>query len=57
MRNIKSKGLAVYIKDSEEAQMYIKMFAKLTLLPANLIEQGYHFIIAFVKKQESIICS
>lgn len=44
MRNIKRKGLTVYIKNSEEAQMCVKMFAALALLPANLIEQGYQCI-------------
>lgn len=38
MRNIKSKGLTVYVKNSEKVQMCIKMFAALALLPANLIE-------------------
>lgn len=41
MRNIRPKGLTTYLKNSHEAQMCVKMFAALALLPANLIEEGY----------------
>uniref|UniRef100_A0A2S2NGI5 MULE transposase domain-containing protein n=1 Tax=Schizaphis graminum TaxID=13262 RepID=A0A2S2NGI5_SCHGA len=44
MRNIRRKGLTTYLKHSHEAQMSIKMFAALALLPANQIEEGYQCI-------------
>jgi len=44
MRNIRRKGLTTYLKNSHEAQMCVKMFVALALVPANLIEEGYQCI-------------
>lgn len=44
MKNVRRLSLTEYIKNSIEAQMCIKMFAALALLPANLIQEGYQCI-------------